>query len=176
MTSIAVKYRLRAHSTTGKPVVFCLRPHKRCNKPLEVCFTLDDAGDRYIKKGRARRVSLKEAEVVLKKANENGLVHLSLYRPDHRVFALCSCCPCCCHDLQILKQCDRKDLVVRSETVAVTDLSKCKDCGTCVERCHFEARALDGETMKYEPDKCYGCGLCVTACPQEAISMRRLSP
>jgi NAD-dependent dihydropyrimidine dehydrogenase PreA subunit len=154
----------------------CREHYKRCSRPLEVCFTLDEIGDRYIKKGIARRVSLEEAGFVLKQANESGLIHLSLYRPDHRIFALCSCCPCCCHDLQILMQYDRKDLVVRSEAVAVTDPSRCKECGTCVERCYFEARTFEGETMKYQPNNCYGCGLCVTACPEEAISLQSLFP
>ncbi|MBI5581395.1 MAG: hypothetical protein HY895_19765, partial [Deltaproteobacteria bacterium] len=96
----------------------CRNHYKRCEKPLEVCFVLNEVADKYVEKGRARYATLKEAEGVLKKANESGLVHLSLYMPDHEIFALCSCCSCCCHDLQILKQYDRKDLVVRSEYVA----------------------------------------------------------
>lgn len=161
--------------TIALQICECRDHYKRCNKPLEVCFTLDDVGDRYIEKGRARRISLKEAEVVLKTANENGLVHLSLYMPDHRVFALCNCCPCCCHDLQILKQYSRKDLVVRSEYVAVADPSRCTNCGACAERCFFRARIFEDEMMEYEPNDCYGCGLCVTECPEGAISMRRLA-
>ena len=154
----------------------CREHYRRCHKPLEVCFTLDDIGDSAIKEGSARRVSLEEAAAVLKKAHHHGLVHLSLYRPDHRVFAPCNCCPCYCHDLRILKQHGRKDLVVRAEAVAVTDLTRCKDCGMCVERCYFEARTLKDETMTFDRDRCYGCGLCVSSCPQEAISMQRRSP
>jgi ferredoxin len=152
----------------------CRSHYKRCEKPLEVCFVLNDVADKYVDKGRARYVTLKEAEGVLRKANENGLVHLSLYMPDHEIFALCSCCPCCCHDSQILRQYDRKDLVVRSEYVTVTDPSKCTNCGACVDRCAFEARVYRDERMEYMPDKCLGCGLCVTTCPVEATSMHLL--
>lgn len=47
-------------------------------------------------------IGLEEAAAVLKQADANGLVHLSLYRPKHSLYALCSCCPCYCHDLQLL--------------------------------------------------------------------------
>jgi ferredoxin len=154
----------------------CRSHYKRCEKPLDVCFVLNEVADKYVEKGRARYVTMKEAEGVLRKANENGLVHLSLYMPDHYIFALCSCCPCCCHDLQILRQYDRKDLVVRSEYVAVTDPSKCMNCGACVDRCAFEARVYRDEIMEYTADKCLGCGLCVTTCPVGATFMQRLTP
>ena len=153
----------------------CRSRYKRCEKPLEVCLILNEVAEKYVEKGRARYVTLQEAEAVLNKANENGLVHLSLYMPDHAIFALCSCCRCCCHDLQILKQYDRKDLVVRSEYVAVTDPSKCINCGACVDRCAFEARVYKDERMEYRADECLGCGLCVTICPVEATSMKHLA-
>lgn len=154
----------------------CRTHYKRCEKPLEVCFVLNGVADKYVEKGRARYATLKEAEDILKKANESGLVHLSLYMPDHEIFALCSCCPCCCHDLQILSQYDRKDLVVRSEYAATTDAAACTNCGACVERCSFEARIMNDGQMEYAPDKCLGCGLCATTCPAAAITMQRLTP
>lgn len=149
----------------------CRTHYKRCDNPLEVCLLLNDVGDKFVAKGEARHVDLTEAADILKKANESGLVHLSLYMPDHEVYALCSCCPCCCHDLQIVKQFGRKELMVRSEYVAVTVPEDCIHCGECVDRCVFGARVLQDERMEYNIDACLGCGLCVTSCPAEAISM-----
>ena len=154
----------------------CRAHYERCDNPLEVCFLLNDVGNKFVIKGEARYVDLKEAAKILKKANESGLVHLSLYMPDHEIFALCSCCPCCCHDLQIVKFFEQKDLMVRSEYVAVTTLEDCIHCGECVERCFFDARIFQDEKMEYFAEACLGCGLCVTVCPVEATSMALRDP
>ncbi len=149
----------------------CRSHYKRCGKPLEVCFLLNDIGDKLVSKGEARPVGIEEAAEILRAANENGLVHLSLYMPDHKIYALCSCCPCCCHDLQIIRQFQRKELMVRSEYAAVTDRESCIHCGECVDRCIFGARAYRNEQMVYHPGACVGCGLCVTICPVDATTM-----
>ena len=112
-----------------------------------------------------------EAVDILKKANQSGLIHLSLYMPDHEIFALCSCCPCCCHVLQIVKNYDRKDLLVRSEYKAIIISEDCIHCGECFDRCVFSAIILQDGIMEYNADECLGCGLCVSSCPAEAISM-----
>lgn len=149
----------------------CRTHYKRCEKPLEVCLLLNKVGDKAVSQGKARHVSLKEAADILKRANESGLVHMSLYMPDHEVFALCSCCSCCCHDLQIIKRTGRNDIMVRSEYVAVTDFDTCIHCGDCEERCPFDARIIQEAELHYDDGKCAGCGLCVTTCPVDAISM-----
>jgi ferredoxin len=150
----------------------CRRHYRRCDKPLEVCLLLNEAGEKSISKGQARQVSLTQAENILRQANERGLVHLTLYMPDHQVFALCSCCSCCCHDFQSVRLFDRKDLLVRSEYVAATDAEICINCGECIERCMFGARIFRDGNMEYHPGACLGCGLCVTVCPVEATSMQ----
>jgi ferredoxin len=149
----------------------CRLHYSRCGKPLEVCFLLNETGEHSITKGRARSVSLSEAVDITRKADQYGLVHLTLYQPDHEIYALCNCCPCCCHDLQLMKCYNRRELVARSEYVAVTDRDSCTDCGTCVERCVFDARTFDDGRMLYNPDLCLGCGLCVTVCPVHATCM-----
>jgi heterodisulfide reductase subunit A-like polyferredoxin len=122
--------------------------------------------------GAARRVSLAEAADALRRANAAGLVHLGLYMPDHRLYALCSCCACCCHDLQLVQRFGRTDLLVRSDYVAVTDMDACRHCGDCVDRCVFGARTLEDGHVLHLPDACAGCGLCVTVCPAGATTMQ----
>lgn len=154
----------------------CRVHYERCDNPLEVCFLLNDVGNKFVTRGEARHVDLKEAAKILNKANESGLVHLSLYMPDHEIYALCSCCSCCCHDLQIVKHYERKDLIVRSEYIAVTSSDDCIHCGECADRCVFCARVLQDEKMEYFAETCLGCGLCVTVCPVEATSMTLREP
>ena len=149
----------------------CRTHYKLCEKPLEVCLLLNKAGDKAVAQDKARYISFEEVTGVLKKANESGLVHLSLYMPDHEIFALCSCCPCCCHDLQIIKRTGRNDIMMRSEYVAVTDFDNCIHCGDCEGRCFFDARIIHDDALEFDSEKCVGCGLCVTTCPVEVISM-----
>lgn len=150
----------------------CRTHYGRCDKPLEVCFLLNGIADRFVAKGLARPVSLSEAVDVLRKANESGLIHLSLYMPHHEIYALCSCCPCCCHELQLVRLYGRKDLLVYSEYVTKTDMETCVHCGDCVGRCFFGARTVEDGRMVYSQEACAGCGLCVTVCPVQATVMQ----
>jgi Pyruvate/2-oxoacid:ferredoxin oxidoreductase delta subunit len=150
----------------------CRIHYKRCDNPLEVCLLMNKVGDKLVSKGEARHVSLVEATDILKKANESGLVHLTLYQPNHEIYALCSCCSCCCHELQIVKLYGRNDLMVQSDYIAVTDFDACSNCGECFERCIFGARVFNDDKMEYNADACLGCGLCVTVCSVAAISMQ----
>jgi ferredoxin len=168
---------LRRASSVAVQDCECRTHYQRCNHPREVCLLLDDIADGLVARGEARLVNLREAAEILKKANESGLVHLTLYRPDHRVYALCSCCSCCCHDLQIIEAFGRPELMVRSDYLAATDEEACIDCGACVERCAFGARTWKDGRIEYDPAACVGCGLCVTICPADATAMvTRRSP
>jgi ferredoxin len=153
----------------------CRSHYKRCDNPTEVCFLINDAADAEVAQGSARRLSLEEAERLLRHADERGPVHLTIYNATQHPYAICSCCSCCCHDLQFLQKHSRADLVVRSEYVARTDMDACIHCGDCVKRCVFEARVWKDDQMHYNADACYGCGLCVTVCPAEATVMERRS-
>ena len=124
-----------------------------------------------VKQGAARRVSLQEAVTALKLANQHGLVHLTIYNPEQHVYALCSCCECCCHDIEFMQKLGRPDLVAHADYVAVVDTDACMQCGVCGERCVFGARSGEPGAMEFQQDKCYGCGLCVTTCETNAIRM-----
>jgi len=163
-----------ARSFSVAPCV-CRTHYKRCDNPIDICFFLNDVSDKLVEKGYARRISIDEMADKLHLANEYGLVHLTLYNPKQYPYAICSCCSCCCHDLQLLLNYDRNDLVARSEYIAVWDEELCSNCGLCVDRCVFEARTMEKGEIKYRPDKCYGCGLCVTVCPSDAIRLERKS-
>ncbi len=150
----------------------CRTRYKRCDHPVEVCLYTNDVADAMVAEGKARRVSLDEAKERLKIANEHGLVHLTFYKPDQFIYALCSCCECCCHDIQFMKKYQRPDLITHADYVAEVDADACIQCGACVKRCMFGAQESDGKTVTFHQDRCYGCGLCVTTCPANALKMK----
>lgn len=154
----------------------CRLAFRRCSNPIDTCLLIGKFADLEVQKGLAHRISLQEAEQVLKKANEHGLIHLTIYTPGQGVYALCSCCECCCHDLQIMKKFGRPDFIAKSEYVAETNLDQCSHCGDCVERCVFEARTVVEGRLQYDARKCFGCGLCVTTCSTGASNLVERQP
>jgi ferredoxin len=149
----------------------CRTKHKRCDNPLEVCFYTNDVADKKVEQGAARRVSLQEAAEVLKLANKYGLIHLTIYNPEQHVHALCSCCECCCHDIQFMKKLGRPDLVAHADYIAEVDTDACVQCGACTERCVFGAQVMLEDKHVFRRELCFGCGLCVTSCQPKAIKM-----
>lgn len=149
----------------------CRAKHKRCDNPLETCFYTNDVADKKVAQGAARRVTLHEAEETLKLANAHGLIHLTIYNPEQHVYALCSCCECCCHDIEFMKKLGRPDLVAHADYIAVVDTEACVQCGECAQRCVFGALSGEPGAVVFHQDRCYGCGLCVSTCGSDAIRM-----
>jgi len=57
---------------------------------------------------------------------------------------------------------------------AVTNLSKCKSCGTCILYCPLKIRAFnsDGKAVTIITDvSCGGCSVCWHRCPEGAINL-----
>lgn len=151
----------------------CRTHYNRCDKPRDVCLLLDDLADKAVLSGKARWLTITEACERLHGAERSGLVHMALYMPGNKIYALCSCCACCCHDLQLLLRFNRKDLVCRSDYVAETDPDRCNSCTLCIHRCVFGARKIENGVCTYDPDLCLGCGLCVSICPENATIMKK---
>lgn len=153
----------------------CRQRYGRCDHPVEVCFLINDMADIYLKEKKGKKVSLDEAYEILQKSNALGLVHLTIYNPDQYVYAVCSCCPCCCHDLQFMRLYERGDLIAHADYIIETDTVACVNCGKCVHRCYFNARWMEDKRLVYRAENCYGCGLCVTVCSSEANRLNRRS-
>jgi len=151
----------------------CRMTYKNCDKPLRVCLGLNEFSDELVERGVAEKISLEEAKEVLHLANEHGLVHQVLYTDwlKGEVFDLCSCCPCCCQYLRTVMKYRVKHHITKSGLIAKVNSERCNGCGTCVERCVFNARKLENGKSFVVKENCYGCGLCTTTCPTEASKL-----
>lgn len=144
-----------------------------CDRPVDTCITLNQNSDEAVETWEGfRHVSAEEALAALRTSHEAGLVHLAYRKPGEESTVFCSCCSCCCWFLNALKRFDYHDAIVESSHVAEQDTERCIGCGTCVERCPFDAwaAAQNGDAPSLNPEKCFGCGVCVSSCPVGAIS------
>jgi len=151
----------------------CRVTYKNCDKTLRTCLGLNEFSDELVERGVAENISFEEAKRVLDLANEHGLVHQVLYTNwlKGEVFDICSCCPCCCVYLRSLLRYGVKHHIAKSGLMAKVDSEKCNGCGTCTERCIFNARKLKNGKSFVIKETCYGCGLCTTTCPTGATKL-----
>jgi NAD-dependent dihydropyrimidine dehydrogenase PreA subunit len=152
----------------------CRIEYGNCDAPVDVHIDLDECADLELDGGNqnAREVTADEALDVLRRSHEAGLVHMAYtMKGDHYPKIICSCCPCCCHSLAGYLRFGIAKHVLKSDLVAVNDRGKCTDCGVCVDRCVFKARAMEAGALTYDSDECFGCGLCISTCPTGAISL-----
>lgn len=154
----------------------CRLVERKCDKPLEVCLQVGKAADYNVERGTGRKLTVEEALEIVRQAEEAGLVHVTMNRAEDTHF-ICNCCEDCCMSFSLIKKyglllCDP------SRFRAEVDEGECSGCGTCVDRCPFEAIGLEdtasGEKAKVNPEKCMGCGLCVITCPEEALRLKEV--
>ncbi len=162
---------LRGANKIAQQECYCRKKLGNCSLPLDGCIELDEDAENSIKKG-AKELTVEQALAALTKSYDAGLVHMAyVFSGKEKPTYICSCCRCCCHSLSAALRFGYSDHVFYSEKIANQNEDECTDCGECVGRCHFEARAMADDKLVYDPDKCGGCGLCLKDCPTGAISM-----
>ena len=108
----------------------------------DMCMYLNDNAINYSKTGAHRLVSKEEAYEILRRAEDNGLVHEINQTPGFEdATAICNCCGCSCFALRIAEMFRAKN-AIRSNFVARVDKEKCVACGQCVENCQTNALRL----------------------------------
>ena len=152
---------------------------RKCDNPLEVCLQVNNAAKYTIDRGSGREIGKEEALKILRESEEAGLIHVTMNKA-HVGHFICNCCGCCCQTLPLLIK-DGLKLTDPSRYAAKIDAELCSGCGTCQDRCFFnaleEVEREDGETvMSVIDDKCMGCGVCQVTCPEEAISLIEVRP
>ena len=108
----------------------------------EMCIQLDHAAEYYIKTGRGKEITREEALDIIRRAEDNGLMHSipNLDTPG-QTHAICNCCGCGCYAMRLANEYLNGD-IVRSNYRAVVDETKCVACGECVDVCPTNAVRL----------------------------------
>lgn len=108
----------------------------------EMCIQMGHAAEYYIRTGRGREIKREEAFEIIKKAEENGLMHqIPNLDGSGKTHAICNCCGCSCLSLRTAEMFKNVDMV-RSNYVAKVETQKCVACGECVETCPVNAITL----------------------------------
>jgi len=142
--------------------------------PIHNCIVFGVFAKQLIEMGdpAIKSISKEEVKEVAREAAELGLVHMT----ENNLNAshiLCACCECCCGNLAGLTRLDNPKAIARANYISSIDEELCVACGTCIERCKFNAITVD-DFAHVDADKCVGCGLCAVTCPEDAITMKRL--
>jgi len=172
----------RRSGVTGVIPCFCrtyVYHDHECRAPVRTCITLGKG--QYIKELEKNeiftRISLQEIEIILKQADEYGLVHQLIHFPGPEFFyVICNCCDCCCAVLSTYKRLknhikqfgDPLYLIKPSNFIVKVDVELCQGCQICLSRCKFYAIEMKGTKSLTIESNCKGCGLCATKCPTGA--------
>jgi Pyruvate/2-oxoacid:ferredoxin oxidoreductase delta subunit len=136
----------------------------------ENCFTFGKSARYTSEQGFTRLISKEKALEIIKKSDEDGLVHKA-YHPHFDTArdetSLCICCNCCCG------QAGHYSVNVNTtKYIAQVDQETCTGCGICVENCHTFAMKLNEDNVAEVGKRCIGCGVCAYVCPEQAISLK----
>ena len=141
-------------------------PGNHCEHLLETCLFMSDIARWGVEHGICREITYDEVLDILRKCNEDGLVHT--YDPDDFI---CNCCSDCCV-LQIGDREPGAKVLEPSAFVAQVDDSTCNSCNTCADRCPFGAIEINAHAL-VDINKCLGCGVCFPTCTTKSIRFVR---
>ena len=117
----------------------------------DMCMYLNDNAINYSRLGSHRLITKEEAYEILKRAEDNGLVHEINQTPGFEdTTAICNCCGCSCYALRIANM-FRSAKSIQSNFLAKVDKNKCVACGQCVENCQTNALKLGQKCSTVDP-------------------------
>ena len=152
-----------------------------CDRPMENCMSLNVGADYVIRHGQGKAIPAERALEILDQSRQEGLVYIA-DNVQRRVTYICSCCGCCCGQLQAINRHGLPGVVKTSAYLAVIDSTRCTGCGRCARRCPIQAieiRALPPHVRRkarmysqVDESVCLGCGVCKPACRKGALTMK----
>ena len=141
-----------------------------CDYSTENCLHFGSMGRYMVEHGLAREISKEETLQILKKADDEGLVHI-IDNIEGHMHTICNCCGCCCAFLQPINDKWGLNILSYSNYLASVDADECTACGTCEDRCPVNAIEVVDDLSKVDIAVCLGCGICVPGCDSDAIKL-----
>jgi len=119
----------------------------------DMCIQMGHAAEYYIRTGRGRQITREEAFEIIRRAEENGLMHtIPNFDGNGKTHAICNCCGCSCFAMRIANMYQNNDMV-RSNYLAEVTKDKCVACGECVVNCPTNAVRLGEKLCTKKPIK-----------------------
>ncbi|MDY4603682.1 FAD-dependent oxidoreductase [Clostridium tertium] len=117
----------------------------------DMCIQMGHAAEYYIRTGRGKQITREEAFEIIKRAEENGLMHqIPNLDGSGKTHAICNCCGCSCLSLRTAGMFKNVDMV-RSNYVSSVNKEKCVACGECVVNCPVNALQLGQKLCSTKP-------------------------
>jgi len=143
-----------------------------CSHPKEVCMKFNALADFVIERELAREISKEEALEVIRKTEEEGLVHF-VDNAEGEILHNCNCCGCACWNVgNIRRRKIPRDVIMATYFLRETDADACIGCGACEEICPVDAVEVQDGIAVIDEEWCIGCGVCATVCPGDALHMK----
>lgn len=144
-------------------------------KDARYCFALgmDPTGifgDYPDLKANLETLSGKEAKEIIRRFDQEGLVHSIWTFKTPFIGAICNCDrDCLAYRTQVAE--DLMQVMFKAEYLAKIEPLACVGCRSCQKLCQFGAIEFSSLDKKcyINPLKCYGCGVCRSACHKEAV-------
>ncbi|MBU4317393.1 MAG: 4Fe-4S dicluster domain-containing protein [Proteobacteria bacterium] len=183
--------QLEAHISRVDPQVFAVVPCP-CRTAAELvgnpcqratdnyCAVAGKQAGHIIKEGVGREVTRDELMDLMKRAEQDGLVHQTSNIQDKTTF-ICNCCPCCCPYMISRKKLRDAGASAKSNFTPTVNRDLCTLCETCVDICpmeaayhHFPHESDESDDyIRIRMDLCIGCGDCASVCPTQAIALEK---
>ncbi|MBN2229521.1 MAG: 4Fe-4S binding protein [Candidatus Thorarchaeota archaeon] len=146
-----------------------------CSYPTTVCLVFaKNKVDAFEHDELTKTITKEESLKLLKDAENAGLVHCS-YNTQSGHNYICNCCTCCCGVLRGVNATEHPREYIKTDFLISIDTDLCSGCGTCLDRCQFEALSVPEDICVVDPERCIGCGVCAIVCPENALSLVRKS-
>jgi len=173
------------HESGYGAIGMCYCRHKKehlnqsCDKNAptrEICISLGNAARFMVRRSFAEERSVEELLVVLDRARELNLTHITdniRYKPSF----ICNCCSCCCELLGGVMRGFPLGVAKASYCLEV-DSKTCLGCGLCSQVCNVQALEMvdtvrngSKKTVQVSEEHCLGCGACISVCKTGSLSL-----